>query len=458
MTNAVLSRERHLGDTIPQRHWISLSPRLSILAWSVVIGAVSGLACVGVRLGFRLLQWIFVQHSGLLPEAAASLSPMRRLLTPMLGAACATAVLWSVRRWSKTKAGTEAGASRAEDYIEAVRDKHGNIPFASTLWRTVPAAFSVATGAAIGREGSMIQFAAAASSWIGKRSPVKSISLAQQVAYGAAAAVAAAYQAPIAGVFFAMEIVLGNWAWAEAPQLALASTTGWLVSRAILGEGALFTVHAALPLSWQTALWAVPLALAMGIAGPLYQALLRSLRFARNLPLALVWSGLLVGAFSLLRPEVWGNGDVALSHMLTGEPILSGIAVILALRILATSFCVGTGTVGGVFTPTLFTGAAIGLAAGQMLHLPHTALFAIVGLSALLAATTHAPVMAALMAVELTGQWHLLPLLLILNLAAFQLARSISPHSLYAVNTPNPSQRDRHPNPQAHAVNLIVSS
>ncbi|WP_263353078.1 chloride channel protein [Acidicapsa acidisoli] len=450
MTIAVLSRERRLGGTIPKRLMNCFPTSLSKLAWSVVIGAISGLACVGVRLGFRLLQWIFMQHSGLLPEAAAGLTPMRRLLTPMLGAACATTVIWAVRRWSKT--------GHAEDYIEAVRGEHGHIPFASTLWRTVSSAFSVATGAAIGREGSMIQFAAAASSWLGKRTPVKSVTLAQQVAYGAAAAVAAAYQAPIAGVFFAMEIVLGNWAWTEAPQLALASTAGWLVSRAILGGSTLFAVHAALPLSWQTALWAVPVALAMGVTSPLYQALLRSLRFARNLPLALVWSGFFVGIFSLLRPEVWGNGDVALSHMLTGEPILSGIAVILILRILATTFCVGTGAVGGVFTPTLFTGAAIGLAAGQIFHQSHTALFAIVGLSALLAATTHAPVMAALMAVELTGQWHLLPLLLILNLAAFRLALAISPHSLYAVNTTNPSQRDGHPSSQAHASNLIVSS
>ena len=443
MTNAVLSREMQTSRT--------MTDRLTIMAWSVVIGAVSGLACAGVRLAFRLLQWIFVQHAGLLPEAAAGLTPMRRLLTPVLGAACATAVLWAVRRCSKT------GAGRAEEYIEAVRAEHGDIPFVATFWRTVSSAFSVATGAAIGREGSMIQFAAAASSWIGKRTPLKSVSLARQVAYGAAAAVAAAYQAPIAGIFFATEIVLGNWAWSEAPQLALASTAGWLVSRAVLGEDALFAVHDVLLVSWQTALWTVPLALAMGRTGPMYQALLRSLRFARSLPLALVWSGLLVGALSLLRPEVWGNGDVALSHLLTGEPILSGIVLILVLRILATTFCVGTGTVGGVFTPTLFAGAAIGLAAGQILHFPHPVLFAIVGLSALLATTTHAPVMAALMAVELTGQWHLLPLLLILNLAAFRLARSISPHSLYAVNTPNPSQRDRHPRSQAHVGNLIVS-
>ena len=425
MTQATLRREIGLGEGLKQR--------LAILTWSVVIGLVSGLACVGVRLAFRLLQWIFVQHAGTLPEAAASLAPMRRILTPILGAVCATAVLWAVRRWSR--------AGDFEEYVVAVRLEDGRIPFASTLWRTMSSAFSVASGAAIGREGSMIQFAAAASSWVGRHTPVPSISLARQVAYGTAAAVAAAYQAPLAGVFFAMEIVLGDWAWAELPQLALASTAGWLMSRTILGAGPLFAVHGLLPLSWQ-ALWALPLALLLGVVGPKYQTLLRSFRFVGRWPFALIWGGVAVGALSLFDAAVWGNGDVALMHMLSGTPALSEIAMILVLRLLATAFCVGAGTVGGVFTPTLFAGAAIGLAAGQLLHLPHPALFAIVGLSALLTSATHAPIMAALMAIELTGQWHLLPWLLILNLVASRIARSISSHSLYAIATPSPVESD----------------
>jgi len=92
---------------------------------------------------------------------------------------------------------------RDEDVVEAVRFGDGEIPFASTLWRTLSSAFSVATGAAIGREGSMIQFAAAAASWVGRRSGVRRASLGRQVSYGAAAAIAAAYSAPIAGMFFA---------------------------------------------------------------------------------------------------------------------------------------------------------------------------------------------------------------------------------------------------------------
>jgi CIC family chloride channel protein len=193
--------------------------------------------------------------------------------------------------------------------------------------------------------------------------------------------------------------------------------------------------------------------LLLGLLAPLYQSLLSSLHFANRLPFALVWSGVAVGGLSLLKTTVWGNGDVALLHVLIGRPALSSVVTILVLRLVATSFCVGTGTVGGVFTPTLFTGASLGLAAGYLLHVPQPVFLAVVGLSAFLAAVTHAPCMAALMATELTGQWHLLPLLLILNLISYIVAISISRHSLYAIATPTPIE----PMEQAPAINLQAS-
>jgi CIC family chloride channel protein len=399
--------------------------------WAVVLGAASGLACVAVRLFFRLLQWIFVQQTGMLPIAAATLPPARRILTPIVGAALATLVAWMMRR--------SAPDLRFEEYVEAVRLRNGRIPLLSTVWRTVSSAFSVATGAAIGREGSMIQCAAAISSWVAERCPLRNLSLSRQVAYGAAAAVAAAYQAPIAGVFFAMEIVLGEWSWNDAPQLLLASSTGWLVSRFLLGAGPLFLVKGSLPITHDL-LWVLPLALVLGAAGPAYQRLLHLSGAAKRLPFALLWSGLAVGVLSLIEPKVWGNGDAALLGVLQNKSMLLGILSVLACRLAATTFCVGTGTVGGVFTPTLFVGASLGLAAGHLLHIPEPTILAICGMGLLMAAVTHAPFMAALMAVELTGQWHLLAIILPCNLLASLIARRISRESLYAIASPEPAQ------------------
>jgi CIC family chloride channel protein len=404
---------------------------LASAVWAVAIGAASGSACVAVRLFFRLLQWVFVQQTGMLPIAAATLPPARRILTPIVGAALATVVVWMMR--------VSAPGLRFEEYVEAVRLRSGRIPLLSTVWRTASSGFSVATGAAIGREGSMIQFAAAISSWVGERSPLRNLSLSRQVTYGAAAAVAAAYQAPIAGVFFATEIVLADWAWSDIPQLLLASSTGWLISRLFLGAGPLFPVRGPLPFTHHL-LWALPLALVLGAVGPAYQKLLHFSGAAKRLPFPLLWSGLAVGVLALIEPKVWGNGDAALLGILQNKTMLLGIVSVLACRLVATTFCVGTGTVGGVFTPTLFTGAALGLATAHLLHNPEASILAICGMGLLMAAVTHAPLMSALMTVELTGQWHLLTIILPCNLLASLIARTISRESLYAIASSEPAQ------------------
>lgn len=404
---------------------------LNAVIWATVVGAVSGSACVSVRLFFRSLQWVFLQHTGLLPEAAASLNPLRRVLTPILGAACATGLIWGVRQWSRS-------GGHFEEYVEAVRCQNGRIAFMPTFWRTIYSAFSVATGAAIGREGSMIQFAAAVTSWVGERSPLPVIPLSRQVAYGAAAAVAAAYQAPIAGVFFATEIVLGEWSWEEAPRLAVASAAGWLISRLLLGSGRLFPVHERFMLSFEI-LWAIPLAVLLGAVAPLYHQMLRSLRFARYLPFALVWAACIVSLLSLLNRSVWGNGDMALHETLRSSPVDWTIGSLLVLRLVATTCCVGAGTVGGVFTPTLFAGAAAGLLGAGLLHASQPIVFAVIGLSAFLSAVTHAPWMSVFMAAELTGEWRLLPLLFAASIVSWSVARRLSSHSLYAIATPLPT-------------------
>ena len=413
---------------------------VAIAGWAAVLGLVSGLACVGVRLGFRLLQRLLVRHAGLLPDAAAQLSPTHRLAVPVMGAMLATMVLLAARRWSRS--------APFEEYVIAVRCEQGSIPFGSTLWRTLSSAFSVATGAAVGREGSMIQFATAVTSWVGYRSDMKAISLSRQVSFGAAAAVAAAYQAPLAAIFFGFEIVLGEWAWADLPGMAMASTVGWAVSRLLLGDGPLFPIYGAVPASGL--LWTLPFCLVLGALGPVYQKLLQSASVLKKLPAPLLWSGFIVGLLSLHQPAVWGNGDVALLTIVSGRTLLLGALSLLAFRLVATTVCVGTGTVGGVFTPTLFAGAAIGLLGAHLAHVSNPVLLTLVGISGFLASVTHAPFMAGLMAVELTGQWHVLPLLLLLNVLAVQVAKRISSQSLYGIASPDPDQLMMATDPQSN--------
>jgi CIC family chloride channel protein len=404
------------------------------LFWAAILGFGSSLACVAVRLLFRLIQWLITRHAGLLPHAAESLPPSLRAAMPAAGAVAAMLVLWSARRFHIR--GT------FEEYVEAVRLNGGRIALLPTLVRTISSSFSVASGAAIGREGSMIQFATAVTSWLGQRCSRPTMPLATQVACGAAAAVATVYQAPIAAVFFAMEIVIGKIAIRTVPLLLVASVAGNVVGAWLLGRGPLFRVprHPEIGFAASHSFWLIVfLPLLMGVMGPLYCWLFRCLRPMSKWPLALVWSGILVGLLSLKSSLVWGNGDAALLQITQSSPALWTVASALGLRLLATAFCVGTGTVGGIFTPTIFTGSAVGYLAALLLHFPDPVAFALLSMASLLAAVTRAPLMAAFMTVELTGEWSFLPILLGTALVAFAVARMLSPHSLYAIATPEPA-------------------
>jgi CIC family chloride channel protein len=403
------------------------------LLWAMALGLASSLACVVVRLFFRLLQWLVTGHSGLLAQAAEGLPPWYRVITPAFGALAAMAVVWAARRFAKS--------GNFEEYVQAVRLHGGRIAFLPTLWITISSAFSVATGAAIGREGSMIQFATAATSWLGEHAALSRIPLSTQVACGAAAAVATVYHAPIAGVFFAAEIVMGRIMIRTIPLLLVSAMTGGVTGAWLLGGGPLFAIRMFPGIDFgieRFTLCAVLLPVSMGLLGPAYYWLIRSLRSTSTLPFPLLWGGVLVGVLSLSSTLVWGNGDAALLQITQSSPAVWTLFSILVLRLCATTLCVGTGTVGGVFTPTIFAGGAIGYLGAHLLHMP-SPLFTILSMGCLLAAVTHAPLMASFMAVELTGQWSLLPYILLGSVIAWTIARMISPHSLYAIATPEPA-------------------
>lgn len=419
------------------------------LAWVAVLGLISGAACVAVRLLFRFLQWLFTGHSGLLSHAAAALSLWQRALIPVAGALGAMAVVELGHRFVK---------NGSEEYVEAVQRKGGHILFVPTLWRTLSSAFSIATGAAIGREGSMIQFATATTSWVGERFRRSHLPLATQVACGAAAAVATAYQAPLAGVFFAAEIVMGSLSFPALPLLLVASLSGWLVGALLLGHGPLFAVSEMPSLQLKadsTLIFLLLFPILIGFASPGYQWLIRSLKGTSKWPLPLLWSGVLVGVLSLKSTLVWGNGDAALLSMMQSSPAVNGLLLVLLLRLSATTFCVGTGTVGGVFTPTVFAGGALGYLLAHFFHIANPWMAAVLGMGCLLSAATHAPLMAGFMTVELTGQWHLLPMVLVSCALSWLVAQRLSSHSLYGIATTEPAKEDDRGYPKPSLVTSI---
>jgi CIC family chloride channel protein len=244
------------------------------------------------------------------------------------------------------------------------------------------------------------------------------------VACGAAAGIASAYNAPIAGALFVAEIVMGSFAMESFGPLLVSAVSADATIHRLLGYGPVFRVP---PVhfgeNWELILYAV-FGVLLGHLSPPFLALLAwsKARFAA-LPFPVfvkfALGGLIVGLVSVLLPEVWGNGYSVVNAILNDRLVGWMLLAVLLAKVASTASTVGSGAVGGVFTPTLFIGAAVGALTGSTLRLwlPHmtstTSAFAVVGMGGFLAATTHAPLTSVLMIFEMTLDHQVvLPLIL----------------------------------------------
>ena len=387
-----------------------------VVFWAALVGLCSALASVAFREALRYLEQLFTGQSVSLVRAAASLPWWHRILLPACGAVLAGFVL--------RLAGRVLASPRPVDYMEAVRVGDGRIGVRATLANSISSLLSIASGGSIGREGPMVQLAAMCGSRIGilARAPVPRLRL--MVACGGAAGVAAAYNAPISGALFVSEIILGNTSMESFGPLVVASVTASATIHRFMGYAPVYEVpKVAVTSNWELVFFVV-LGVLLGHLAPLFLTLLdfAKSRFVR-LRLPLQWQlglgGLIVGAVSVGVPEVWGNGFSTVSGILGAQLAGWWLVAILLAKVLATAATVGSGAVGGVFTPTLFIGCAIGALFGGALHplLPTiTSLpvaYALAGMGGFLAATTHAPLTSILMLFEMTLDYNMvLPLML----------------------------------------------
>ena len=412
------------------------------LAVTVCAAALMGLLGALATVVFReLLGWTQTLLGGGdsphgMVSLARGLSPWQRFLMPAVGGAIAGAILQlAAKRLPKRG---------AADYMEAIAVGRGVIGFRQTIARSLSSIFSIGSGASIGREGPMVQLAAMLSSLTGRYLVLPPRHLRLLVACGATAGITSAYNAPIAGALFISEIVYGAIASATLVPLVVSSVVANIVTRQILHYDAVFHMPPFDFVSGWEVINYLGLGLIAGLAAPQF---LRFLDVARSafgrLPFPL-WAkmaagGLIVGALSVVNPEVWGNGYSVVNSMLHTQWAWQAVAAILLLKTLATAASVGSGAVGGVFTPTLFVGAALGALYGTGLQalfpagdLSAVSSYAIVGMGALLAATTYAPLMSILMIFEMTLSYEVMLPLMLACVTGYVIAHRIRPDSVYA--------------------------
>ncbi len=410
--------------------------RYQILFWAGLVGVLGGLAAVSFREGLNLMEAWITGQSGNIVAMFAALPPWRRLVTPLLGGIIAGGILYFGTRLKSTR-------ETSTDYMEAVVLGDGRLPFRSSVVKICSAAFSVSSGASIGREGPMVQLAALVASLVAR---TRRWTLAQNrliLACGASAGIASAYKAPIAGALFVAEIVVGSIAMETFGPLVFASVLASQTVHFLVGTTPLYEIppfH--LDSGWELFYYLL-LGLIAGLLAPWFLRILLGSEklFARTrlpLYLRLGLGGLIVGLLMVYSPEVCGNGYSVVSGILQEKWLWSSLAILLVMKIVATGSSFGSGAVGGVFTPTLFVGACIGYLFGHACqglgfgHLPAPGAFALTGMGMMLAATTHAPLMAIIMVFEMTLDYQLiLPLMLGCVLAHFT-ASGIESRSIYS--------------------------
>lgn len=322
-----------------------------------------------------------------------------------------------VLQWGGEWAAQGKRGDRNLDYMEAARVGRVDLNDRTTFTRTLSALFSIGTGASIGREGPMVQLAAWVSSWLGRSIAIAPEQRSTIMVCGIASGIGSAYHAPIAGVVFVLELALGFFSRnTVAPVLIAAATASslifWLVEPKPLY---VMSKIAAAPTGLGVALLS---GLVFGGLGWVWLVLLDKTRvgFSRlkSAPIRLGVGGLLVGLISAAIPQVWGNGYSVVSQVLEGTQAWQWLSLILLAKVAATALSSGSGAIGGVFTPSLFVGATAGSVLAQIASTwmpvewvgdPRS--LAVLGMAAVLAAVTHAPLMAIVMVLEMTDQFQL---------------------------------------------------
>ncbi len=414
---------------------LSQEAHARVLLWAAVIGIAGGLSAALFREINFGLKWLFTGLTDDIALIAGSLDERQRLLIPTLGGLIAGICLWLGGKFFQ-KAGPL-------EYLEVIRLGDGTIKTGPALARLASSLFSISSGASIGREGGMVQLSSLAASLIGQASKLPRQRLRLMVACGAAAGMAAAYNTPLGGAIFIAEIVLQSLAIESLGPLIVASVSATLVIRQWIGLAPIFDppdFNAVMQMGVGPSL---KIGLLCGLAAPFFMALIgvsKALvtKLKLPLPLRLALGGLIVGVISLKVPGVWGNGHTAIEQLFHENSTWSVVLIFLIAKVLATLGSVGTGTVGGVFTTTLMMGASLGWLYSQT----YTGLFQVeasdpiscimLGMGAMLAATTHAPLAAIVMVFEMTLDANILFPLILSCLTARYLSGFIHEPGIYA--------------------------
>lgn len=415
---------------------LHLNENTVILILASLIGIIGGFGAVGFRTLIEFIQAVALGGSEHVLDTVTALPWYRKIWIPTLGGLIVGPLIYFL--------GKETKGHGVPEVMEAVALRGAKIRVRVMLLKAFVSAVTIGTGGSVGREGPIVQIGSSMGSSLGQLLRVSKERMRVLVACGAAAGIAATFNAPIAGVLFAIEIIMGNYAITTLVPLIMSSVMATIVGRWYFGDIPAFeipryTLHSA----WEI----LPYILLAALTGFVAVAFTRLLYATEDLvgkiklkdwlktPVVLF----LIGLMLLFFPQVYGVGYDTISQVLKAETVWYLLLMLVPIKMLATSITLAAGGSGGIFAPCLFLGAVLGGLFGIMMQFlfPATVVspgaYAVVGMSAMVAGATHAPITAFMVIFEMTGDYKLiLPLMVCAILASF-VANLIMKDSIYTM-------------------------
>jgi chloride channel protein, CIC family len=409
---------------------------LTLPAMGMAIGVLGGLGAVGFRYLIDFVRTMIYSSSGDLASVVSSLPWWHVILGPAIGGAIVGPLVYFFAR--------EAKGHGVPEVMNAVAMERGVIRKRVVVIKSLASAVCIGSGGSVGREGPIVQIGSAIGSSLGQILKVPDEQMRVLVGCGAAAGIAATFNAPIAGAIFALEVILADFALSTFTPIVLSSVIATVVSRAFLGDFPAFHVPThALETHWEIWLY-VLLGIISGIVAVAFTTGLYKMedvwdswKFPEYLKATI--GGFLIGCMALYFPHIGGVGYGSIENALWGREVWYVLIMLVPLKILATSITIGSGGSGGIFAPSLFMGAMAGGAFGFAVNAvfpEYTAAsgaYALVGMGAVVAGTTHAPIQAFLILFELTQDYRIIPPLMICCVISTLVATKLKKESIYTL-------------------------
>jgi chloride channel protein, CIC family len=403
---------------------------------AVIIGVLGGFGAILFRYSIRFFHGAFFGSWNYSLEYVMGLPWYVKFLAPTIGGLIVGPIVYYFAK--------EARGHGVPEVMEAVALRGGAIRFRVMFAKIVASAVSIASGGSVGREGPIVQIGSALGSAIGQVLKVTGSRLRTLVACGAAAGIAATFNAPIAGALFAVEVILGDFGVSQFSPIVISSVAATVVSRHFLGDLPAFEIpRYELVSVYEMIPYAILGILAALVALAFIKILYKTEDIFEQIKipgfLKAVIGGMMIGFIGIYFPHIFGVGYDTIGMALEGKMVWYLLLFMVGLKILSTSLSLGAGLSGGIFAPSLFMGACLGGFVGSIVnyimpeHSAASGAYALVGMGAVVAGATHAPITAILIIFELTSEYKIILPLMVACIISTLITTRLKKDSIYTL-------------------------